>query len=137
MRRARPVDPSRLDHGRHPRDAAPGRYTAPVAVKGEGVAETLTLHLNVTERTLPAPSEWTYHLDLWQHPAAVARAEGGRGLERRAFSERMRPTMRQLADAGQKVITATLNKDPWNNQCYDAYADMIVWTRLADGHVGV
>lgn len=38
----------------------------------------------------------------------------------------MRPTMRQLADAGQKVITATLNKDPWNNQCYDAYADMIV-----------
>ena len=54
-----------------PRDAAPGRYTAPVAVKGEGVAETLTLHLNVTERTLPAPSEWTYHLDLWQHPAAV------------------------------------------------------------------
>ena len=34
--------------------------------------------------------------------------------------ERMRPTMRQLADAGQKVITATLNKDPWNNQCYDA-----------------
>jgi len=22
-----------------------------------------------------------------------------------------------LADAGQKVITATLNKDPWNHQC--------------------
>ena len=42
-----------------PRDAAPGRYTAPVAVKGEGVAETLTLHLNVTERTLPAPSTST------------------------------------------------------------------------------
>ena len=115
-----------------PRDAAPGRYTAPVAVKGEGVAETLTLHLNVTERTLPAPSEWTYHLDLWQHPAAVARAEGVEVWSDEHF-ERMRPTMRQLADAGQKVITATLNKDPWNNQCYDAYADMIVWTRLADG----
>ena len=115
-----------------PRDATPGRYTAPVAVKGEGVAETLTLHLNVTERTLPAPSEWTYHLDLWQHPAAVARAEGVEVWSDEHF-ERMRPTMRQLADAGQKVITATLNKDPWNNQCYDAYADMIVWTRLADG----
>lgn len=115
-----------------PRDAAPGRYTAPVAVKGEGVAETLTLHLNVTERTLPAPSEWTYHLDLWQHPAAVARAEGVEVWSDEHF-ERMRPTMRQLADAGQKVITATLNKDPWNNQCYDAYADMIVWTKGADG----
>lgn len=115
-----------------PRDATPGRYTAPVAVKGEGVAETLTLHLNVTERTLPAPSEWTYHLDLWQHPAAVARAEGVEVWSDEHF-ERMRPTMRQLADAGQKVITATLNKDPWNNQCYDAYADMIVWTKGADG----
>lgn len=111
MRRARPVDPSRLDHGRYPARRHPGRYTAPVAVKGEGVAETLTLHLNVTERTLPAPSEWTYHLDLWQHPAAVARAEGVEVWSDEHF-ERMRPTMRQLADAGQKVITATLNKDP-------------------------
>ncbi len=25
--------------------------------------------------------------------------------------------MKPLADAGQKVVTATLNKDPWNNQC--------------------
>ena len=115
-----------------PRDAAPGRYTAPVAVKGKGIDKTLTLCLNVTGRTLPAPSEWTYHLDLWQHPAAVARAEGVEVWSDEHF-ERMRPTMRQLADAGQKVITATLNKDPWNNQCYDAYADMIVWTRLADG----
>jgi hypothetical protein len=37
------------------------------------------------------------------------------------------------ADAGQKVITATLNKDPWNHQCYDAYEDMIVWTKNEDG----
>lgn len=115
-----------------PRDAAPGRYTAPVAVKGKGIDKTLTLCLNVTGRTLPAPSEWTYHLDLWQHPAAVARAEGVEVWSDEHF-ERMRPTMRQLADAGQKVITATLNKDPWNNQCYDAYADMIVWTKGADG----
>ncbi|MBS4765192.1 DUF4091 domain-containing protein [Alistipes sp. kh20] len=115
-----------------PRDAAPGHYTSQINVKGKGVDETLTLHLNVTERTLPAPSEWAYHLDLWQHPAAVARVEGVPVWSDEHF-ERMRPTMQQLADAGQKVITATLNKEPWNNQCYDAYADMIVWTRLADG----
>ncbi|MDR2148027.1 MAG: DUF4091 domain-containing protein, partial [Tannerella sp.] len=40
--------------------------------------------------------------------------------------------MKILADAGQKVITATVNKDPWNHQCYDAYEDMIVWTKNAD-----
>ena len=38
-----------------------------------------------------------------------------------------------LADAGQKVVTATLNKDPWNHQCFDAYEDMIRWTTRADG----
>lgn len=115
-----------------PRNAAPGRYTARIEVKGKGVDKTLTLRLNVTQRTLPAPSEWAYHLDLWQHPASVARAEGV-PVWSDAHFERMRPTMQLLADAGQKVITATLNKDPWNNQCYDAYADMIVWTRIGDG----
>ncbi|HIW65196.1 MAG TPA: DUF4091 domain-containing protein [Candidatus Alistipes intestinipullorum] len=115
-----------------PRDAAPGHYTAPVHIKGRGLDKTLTLHLDVVPRTLPAPEDWVYHLDLWQHPAAVARIEGVEVWSDEHF-ERMRPTMRQLAAAGQKVITATLNKDPWNNQCYDAYADMIVWTRLADG----
>mgnify|MGYP000317914791 len=50
-----------------------------------------------------------------------------------AHFEALRPVMKPLADAGQKVVTATLNKDPWNNQCYDAYADMIVWTKGADG----
>ena len=41
--------------------------------------------------------------------------------------------MTMLAEAGQKVITATLNKDPWNHQCYDAYEDMIKWTLEKDG----
>lgn len=115
-----------------PRDAAPGHYTAPVRIEGKGLDRTLTLCLEVADRTLPAPSEWQYHLDLWQHPAAVARVEGVEVWSDAHF-EQMLPTMRQLADAGQKVVTATLNKDPWNNQCQDAYADMIVWTRLADG----
>jgi hypothetical protein len=41
--------------------------------------------------------------------------------------------MKMLADAGQKVITATVNKDPWNHQCYDAYEDMITWTKNSGG----
>ncbi len=41
--------------------------------------------------------------------------------------------MKMLAEAGQKVITATINKDPWNNQCYDAYENMITWTKNANG----
>lgn len=45
-----------------------------------------------------------------------------------AHFDALRPLVRMLADAGQKVVTATLNKDPWNHQCFDAYEDMIRWT---------
>lgn len=115
-----------------PRDAQAGKYTSTITLKGKGFSDNLTLGLDVIDRTLPEPSEWIYHLDLWQHPAAVARVEGVPVWSDEHF-ERMKPLMKMLADAGQKVITATLNKDPWNNQCYDAYADMIVWTKHPDG----
>jgi hypothetical protein len=38
-----------------------------------------------------------------------------------------------LANAGQKVITATLNRDPWRYQCFDDYEAMIYWTKNEDG----
>src|SRR5690606_11396845 len=47
--------------------------------------------------------------------------------------EALKPQMQMLADIGQKVITATLNKDPWNVQTFDPYADMIVWAKQKDG----
>ena len=81
----------------------------------------------MVDRLLPQPSEWSYHLDLWQHPWPWP----GYQLElwSDAHFEKMRPLMQMLANAGQKVITATLNMDPWNNQCHDPYADMIIWTK--------
>jgi hypothetical protein len=115
-----------------PRDAAPGIYSAEVRLRGKGFSETLALDLDIIDRELPPAAEWAYHLDLWQHPSAVARIEGV-PMWSDAHFEAMRPVMKMLADAGQKVITATLNKEPWNNQCYDPYADMIIWTRNADG----
>ena len=116
-----------------PDDAPAGVYRSCVEVTGCGVKSLeLPLELRVQERRLPRPAEWSYHLDLWQHPAAVARVEGTE-MWSDAHFEALRPVMKPLADAGQKVVTATLNKDPWNNQCYDAYADMIVWTKGADG----
>jgi hypothetical protein len=94
--------------------------------------ETLKLEVDVCSKTLPPASKWSYHLDLWQHPSAVARAERVRLWSDEHF-DAMRPLMKMLAGAGQKVITATLNKDPWNHQCYDAYEDMIVWTKNENG----
>ncbi len=37
----------------------------------------------------------------------------------------LKPVMKMLADAGQKVITTTLNKRPWDGQTEDAFSTMI------------
>ena len=116
-----------------PQDAVAGLYTATVTVSHNGLGLTrLPLQLEVLPQTLAAPSEWDYHLDFWQHPSAVARAEGVE-MWSDAHFEAMRPTMQMLANAGQKVITATLNRDPWRYQCFDDYEAMIYWTKNEDG----
>lgn len=115
-----------------PQDAMPGIYKADVEVSSGCEKVVLPLELEVVNHTLQTPDKWSYHLDLWQHPSAVARAYGVE-LWSDAHFEAMKPLMKRLADAGQKVVTATLNKDPWNHQCYDAYEPMIIWTKHQDG----
>lgn len=115
-----------------PADAAAGNYKGKLKIHARNqTTRDLEIELNVVDRVLPEPSEWLYHLDLWQHPSAVARVHEVE-LWSDAHFEKMRPLMKMLADGGQKVITATLNKDPWNNQCFDAYEDMIIWTKNED-----
>ncbi len=116
-----------------PADAAAGTYTTEVVVSYNGWGKTkLPLEVEVLNRTLKSPDKWSFHLDLWQHPTSVARAQGLE-LWSDAHFEAMKPIMQRLRNAGQKVITATLNKDPWNHQCYDAYEPMIKWTKHKDG----
>ncbi len=116
-----------------PREAVKGNYTAQVRVKADAQKTwKSSLKVEVINQVLPPASEWSFHLDQWQHPAAVARVEG---LEvwSDAHFEALKPVMQRLADAGQKVITTTINKDPWNVQTYDPYADMIIWTKQKNG----
>ncbi|WP_216657728.1 DUF4091 domain-containing protein [Sphingobacterium shayense] len=116
-----------------PANADAGDYLAKIRIESGGVkSDELDLRLTVINTVLPRSKEWTYHLDQWQHPSAVARVHG---LEMwsDAHFEAMKPVMQMLVDAGQKVITATLNKDPWNVQTYDPYADMIKWSKGSDG----
>ena len=116
-----------------PADAQPGIYKAEVEIRHQKRKSiSLPLSLTISNHELPAADKWQFHLDLWQHPAAVARVRGVE-LWSDAHFDALRETMGTLAKAGQKVITATLNKDPWNHQCYDAYEDMIRWTKTKDG----
>lgn len=116
-----------------PQDATPGEYASTVKISGTGFpSQELDLHLQVIDQTLPTPDQWKFHLDLWQHPSAVARVNDVE-LWSEAHFKAMEEVFEPLALAGQKVITATLNKDPWNVQTYDPYADMIIWTKEEDG----
>ena len=110
-----------------PRDAKPGLYEATVEISHQGWGSLeLPLQLEVVDQELAKAKEWGFHLDLWQHPSAVARVAGVEVWSDEHF-EIMRPLMQMLADAGQKVITATLNRDPWRYQCFDDYEPMIYW----------
>ncbi|MGE8424213.1 MAG: glycoside hydrolase domain-containing protein, partial [Sphingobacterium siyangense] len=57
-----------------PKEAAAGQYKTTISVQQNGkVKEQLQLIVNVQNHVLPPSSQWTYHLDQWQHPSAVAR----------------------------------------------------------------
>lgn len=116
-----------------PADAVAGTYTGKINVYARNnKTQALDIELEVIDRTLPPAKDWAYHLDLWQHPSAVARAQSLTLWSDEHFAA-MKPLFKMLANAGQKVITANINKEPWNNQCYDKYEDMIIWTKNEDG----
>lgn len=116
-----------------PRTAQKGNYQGTVQITSpQGTTQELNVSLDVIDHLLPEPSDWTFHLDQWQHPSAVARVNNV-PMWSKAHYEALKPQMQLLASAGQKVITTTLNKDPWNVQTFDPYADMIIWTKETDG----
>ena len=116
-----------------PQNAKPGLYKGELTIKSSSEASLkLPFEVEVTERCLPQAKDWKFHLDLWQNPYSVARYYGVE-LWSKAHFDKMRPTMKLLADAGQKVITATVMDKPWNGQTEDAFQSMIKKTLLTNG----
>lgn len=118
---------------RVPREAGPGTYNSVLTLKKDGKPlKKISLALEVEDNTLPEPHDWGFHLDLWQNPFAVARYDSV-ALWSDAHLEAMRPVMQRLADAGQKVVTASIIHKPWNGQVYDPYMSMVSWVKKIDG----
>lgn len=118
---------------RIPPGTCPGTYHGTInLVSPEGVTAAAELAVRVLPVDLPAPEAYSFWLDLWQHPAAVARVH-----DLPLWSEPhwavLKDTLRMLAEAGQKVITATIIHDPWGSQTYDPHVSMVTWYREQDG----
>jgi hypothetical protein len=57
-----------------PQNTVPGVYKGTLAVKGAaGNSITFEISIDVLPNVLPAPKQWSFHLDLWQNPWAVSR----------------------------------------------------------------
>lgn len=116
-----------------PTDAVPGTYAGSLCIKeGERTVAKLPIYVKVSARTLPAPQDWKFHLDLWQNPFAEARYYNT-PLWSDAHLAAMRPSMEMLAAAGQKVITASIMHKPWNGQTEDHFDSMVTWIKRLDG----
>lgn len=111
-----------------------GHYTSVLEIVGAdgNVVKSLTLNINVVDKTLPLPSAQTFHLDLWQQPYAVSRYYG---VERWSDGhiEALRPYLKALARAGQSVVTTIMFYEPWGEQSHDKFDPMVQTTLKSDG----
>ncbi len=116
-----------------PQDAQPTTYSSTVTLNIEGQdSREFNIKIKVIDRTMPVGTDWKFHLDLWQNPYAVARFHKVEPWSQEHWNL-LKPLMKRLADAGQKVITVSLNKRPWGGQTFDQFEAMIGWKKKADG----
>lgn len=111
---------------------APPVINDTLIVIANGTRLTLPVTIAVRAATLPPPSAWAFHLDLWQHPDAASRWHDV-PMWSEAHLNTLQPQLRYLADMGQKTITCTLIEEAWQSQTYDRFRSMVVITKAADG----
>jgi len=116
-----------------PTDADPGFYAGEITVEDGGNKRVdFQFEVEVLSPELPPPSDWKFHLDLWQNPFSVARYYKVKPWSEEHF-QWMKPTMEMLAQAGQKCITTTISDKPWAGQTFDAFESMVKKTKEKNG----
>ena len=116
-----------------PFDAKPGMYNAALTLQiNSKIFTTFNIAMEVIDQQLPAPADWKFYLDMWQNPYAVARYHKVEPWSIKHW-QLLKPLMQMLANAGQKTITATINKRPWGTQTEDPYESMVTWVKKTNG----
>lgn len=118
-----------------PRFVQPGLYTARLLLKNAADGKTVSavnLKMDVSSRTLPAPADYAFYLDLWQQPYAISRYYNVEPWSREHL-EHYAPYADMLARAGQKAASVILFYEPWGEQSNDKFQPMVETVRHADG----
>lgn len=107
-----------------PEDAAPGEYAVTVRLyssryaQDEVLVQSETVLLSVADFVLPAPQDWKFRLDLWQHSSNIARKHDVPLWSDGHFAV-LAQYAASLAALGQKSITIVASEIPWRGQdCY-------------------
>jgi hypothetical protein len=114
-----------------PVNTIPGNYKGTINILGDRQI-SLPIQVTVLDRTLPEPDKWHFDLDLWQHPASIARLHQVPLWSNEHFAH-MKDYYQMLANAGQKTITTSIVNEPWGHQTYDDYPSLVKWTKKKDG----
>lgn len=117
-----------------PRDALTGpRRMSLDLIAPDGVSvASLDIIVEVTDRSLPLPSEQAFHLNLWQQPYSVSRYYGVPNWSDEHF-ELLAPYLRALVRAGQSTVSAILFYEPWGEQSNDKFEPMVETIHNLDG----
>ncbi len=111
---------------------ATGDLNGVLEIQADAEIKTIPVVVKVEAGTLPKPTEWKMHVDIWQHPDAIARWHDVKKYSDAHFAL-MASYAKRLANIGQKVVTCTLIEDAWNGQTYDEFASMVKITKKKDG----
>ena len=118
-----------------PEDAGPGSYSGLFVVRDPALEDTeviFTVNMVVQNHRLPAPAEWQFELNLWQHPEWVLRHYNAAHPEARikrwsaGHYDLLEGSYRLLGDAGQKWVTTTLKDGALGA------LGMVSWTRTRE-----
>lgn len=109
-----------------PRQAVPGDYKAALQIQAGQQSKRFEISLRVLDFTLPDITKGNFYLNIWQDPAAVARAAKV-PLWSPEHWKLLEAYTRNLADHGQKSITTSIVYDPWRSQTGFVYPSMVEW----------
>lgn len=116
-----------------PENAQKGAYTGKITATGGDGSVELTVNLYVQDMLLPDVSQWSFHLDLWQYPTRIVEFYNAHNPSDpiALWSDRhfalLEPFYRELADCGQKAISAHIKADALGAPA------MVSWIKRAIG----